>query len=252
MLYTYDCSGIYCKVFPISSCDCLDLLVLDQYSGRDIVKGTTSICSEIPCWLRMKASLASNLQDYTACGSAIMVKNLISLQRHFYSYKFNITPSACNVQDVMTQMLHGTTTYLNNMQRENCMHAWRQGDLRIYCHRIKFCLRVAVDEFASLGLSNQCDMANLSGENNVFDFTSHTSGKLDNQSLKKEFSQLKETYSWPQNLGLYLCWLDKLSVEPPETRGESLQSTQGYTIAWEPLLFCNHSDKSTTCCRERW
>lgn len=61
MLYIYDPSGIYNKVFPISPCDCLDLLGLYQYSGRDIVKGTTSICSEILCWLWTRAGLASNL-----------------------------------------------------------------------------------------------------------------------------------------------------------------------------------------------
>lgn len=61
MLYIYDPSGIYCKVYPISPCDCLDLLELCQYSGRDIVKGAASICSEILCWFWMRVGLASNL-----------------------------------------------------------------------------------------------------------------------------------------------------------------------------------------------
>ena len=55
LLYIYDPRGIYCKVSPISPCDCLDLLELYQYSDRDTVKGTTSICSESHCWLWIRA-----------------------------------------------------------------------------------------------------------------------------------------------------------------------------------------------------
>lgn len=61
MLYIYDPCGIYGKVFPIPLCDCLDLLRLYQLWGRDVVKGTTSICSEILCWLWMRACLSWNL-----------------------------------------------------------------------------------------------------------------------------------------------------------------------------------------------
>ncbi len=177
-----------------------------------------------------------------------MMKNLMPLQAEFYSLSgFIITPPVC-------AECENTTVALNNRVHEQYEDTELFSHIRLACsvHTREttslFFLRAAADEFACAGWLNHDDAANSSAESNDFDSTCDTSGEPGSRSLgKKIISQQKESYSGLENFDQCLSWLNELSMGAAESRERSLQSTQGYTIAWDLLLFCCHSDKSTTC-----
>lgn len=185
-LYIYDPRGIYCKVFPISPCDCLDLLGLYQYSGRDIVKGTASICSEILCWLWRRAGLPSNLFGWMWI-SRYDEDSDLSAHTLLYLSSFIIEPP------VMCRMWeHNCCTRQQYVSMESCGRRERKRDVggkrELYRRNQKFFFflkATTADEFGCPGLLNHHGAADSSAETNDFDFTCDITSKLCSQSIAK-------------------------------------------------------------------
>lgn len=241
MLYIYDPSGIYCKVFPISPCDCPDLSELYQYSGRDIVKGTTSICCEILCWFWMRAGLASNLfgcmwiSHYDEESNASANWLLFIKQVHYrttckpYAVCENTTVARGNnvfeqyaSRELHTQSKEGRCgkmlLYSRNRQ---CSFSSGQLQMSLLVHVcwIRMMLQIYLQRMM------------------IFTVPVTHPATWRTKVLQRNSVNRRKSYCWLQNHGWYLSWLNELSMGPAETRGKVCKAPKGILLPGTPCCF---------------
>lgn len=129
------------------------------------------------------------------------------------------------------------------MHREECLNQTRKADVWNCCATAE--THTVAQRYKWVCLCSSVESgwySTLICREQSFSFT--TLGMLENESLLKQSA----------NRVLFLTsklWRQFQLAEQTQrvacaNLAESLQSTWGNTIAWDPLLLCNHSDKSTS------